>query len=36
LTEEDEQLMEETEIILREDLSGLIEERYRQRRCSSS
>jgi hypothetical protein len=27
LTEEDEQLMEETEIILREDLSGLIEER---------
>jgi hypothetical protein len=27
LAEEDEQLMEETEIILREDLSGLIEER---------
>lgn len=27
MAEEDEQLMEETEIILREDLSGLIEER---------
>jgi hypothetical protein len=27
LAEEDEQLMEETEVILREDLSGLIEER---------
>ena len=27
LAEEDEQLIEETEIILREDLSGLIEER---------